>query len=673
MSPALVIRALTLYVATAVGEAGRTLKFSNGLNLIRADNSSGKSTALQAIIYALGLEGMLSPSRAIPLTHAMTDHLSISGVESNVLRSHVELEIENGQGKVISVYRGVVSPGRDQKLITVYEGPRITAAADFSSRDYFVRASGAAQNEAGFHRYLADFLGLELPRVSKMDGSEAPLYLETLFPYFYVEQKHGWTGLQARMPNYLGIRDVAKRSAEYILGLEAFDQILSRQRIQSNIAELEADWQSRSKDLAEAAKAATVVLKNQHGRIARGLTADQSLPVVFVADQWIELTPAIEILRDEHHKLTDRVIPNADADAQRLQNELLGLEAGLQQTTSSASALWEEQSDLRSQEAQLDLRLAALSDDLQRHKDSRTLQGFGSQHLHELISEHVCPTCHQDLTDGADISAHAMTVEENIAFIDRQIRTFEGSRADTRRVMQAVDVRLSSLTSQANEYRSEIRVVKQTLSSPSGTPSTADIRVRIKLEERIELLRARQESIEEIRNSLKAVWQAWKLQREQLAGISASELSSSDEAKISRVEQSVRAQLTTYKFASLKPSEVDIDRETYRPVNDGFDLGFDLSASDMIRVIWAYLFALLSVGSKGGAHLGLLIFDEPQQQQTARESYQALLAQASTSGATGNQIIFATSETSQSLLAMIGDRGHTIIDLAPGEKLIQPL
>ena len=55
MSPALVIRALTLYVATAVGEAGRTLKFSNGLNLIRADNSSGKSTALQAIIYALGL------------------------------------------------------------------------------------------------------------------------------------------------------------------------------------------------------------------------------------------------------------------------------------------------------------------------------------------------------------------------------------------------------------------------------------------------------------------------------------------------------------------------------------------------------------------------------------------------------------------------------------------
>jgi hypothetical protein len=123
----------------------------------------------------------------------------------------------------------------------------------------------------------------------------------------------------------------------------------------------------------------------------------------------------------------------------------------------------------------------------------------------------------------------------------------------------------------------------------------------------------------------------------------------------------------------MKLDEVEIDRDTYRPTNDGFDLGFDLSASDMIRVIWAYLFALLKVGVQSGAHLGLLIFDEPQQQQTARDSYRALLHHAAREASSGSQIIFATSETSDSLHAMVSSTDQNIIDLRPGEKLLQPL
>ena len=123
----------------------------------------------------------------------------------------------------------------------------------------------------------------------------------------------------------------------------------------------------------------------------------------------------------------------------------------------------------------------------------------------------------------------------------------------------------------------------------------------------------------------------------------------------------------------MNPDEIDIDRSPYRPTHEGFDLGFDLSASDMIRVIWAYLFGILDVGrEETGNHLGLLIFDEPRQQETARASYQALLANASTSGLGGAQIIFATSEPSQSLLTMLRDRDFNLIDLAPGEKLLQP-
>ncbi|MCV7165749.1 hypothetical protein, partial [Mycobacterium stomatepiae] len=89
------------------------------------------------------------------------------------------------------------------KLINVAMGPAITEPNAYESRDFFVRRAGGAQREAGFHHFLADFIGWKLPNVTRMDGSEIPLYMETLFPYFYVEQKHGWSGVQARIPTYL--------------------------------------------------------------------------------------------------------------------------------------------------------------------------------------------------------------------------------------------------------------------------------------------------------------------------------------------------------------------------------------------------------------------------------------------------------------------------------------
>lgn len=53
-------RAVRIQVLTAEGLCGATVDFPDGLTVIQAPNSSGKSTIAQALIYALGLEGMLS-------------------------------------------------------------------------------------------------------------------------------------------------------------------------------------------------------------------------------------------------------------------------------------------------------------------------------------------------------------------------------------------------------------------------------------------------------------------------------------------------------------------------------------------------------------------------------------------------------------------------------------
>ena len=53
-------------------------------------------------------------------------------------------------------------------------------------------------------------------------------------------------------------------------------------------------------------------------------------------------------------------------------------------------------------------------------------------------------------------------------------------------------------------------------------------------------------------------------------------------------------------------------------------------------------------------HPGLLVFDEPRQQETARTSFAHLVARAATAKKWDQQVIFATSEDLDELLSVVG-------------------
>lgn len=672
MKPKLRLRSLELRARTRHGDAGRRVEFSDGLNILRADNSSGKSTALQAIVYALGLEGMLSPSHRIPLAHAMTDSIVLGGTHSEIVESWVSLEIANSIGHTITVTRFVVHANRDKNLISVASSDPGSTGPVVRTEDYFVRRSGGAQNKAGFHRYLAEFVGLELPRVTRTDGSEGLLYLETLFPYFFVEQKHGWTGIQARIPTYLGIRDVGKRSAEYILGLQSLERILQRQRVRSSMSELEAGWQTAVGGISEAARLSKVVLQNLPARISQDAESTRIAPMVVVEGEWRDVDHALEKLRGELETLSAAPVPTAAASSTHVESNLKQMEHGLRQALALSASIAEEREELERQRQQVQLRMDALQEDLQRHKDSQVLVMLGSEHAHALLTDNACPTCHQHLEDGAEITPHAMTIDESIKFIERQIATFRNVRSDSDRVINAIRAREQSLVNEVQEYRSAIRAARDTLSSASATPSIADIAHRLRVENRVSELDEISLTMNAARSDIDGIRRRWVEQRELLKKLEKDDLSPDDKARVARLEKVMRAQLEVYGFRSIEPSAVDIDPTTYRPVHEGFDLGFDLSASDMIRLIWAYLFATLEVGNEaGGRHLGLLIFDEPRQQETAKESYGELLKHAASAGKAGAQILFATSEPLDSLSAMLDGSAANLINLVPGEKLLQ--
>src|ERR1700733_4991170 len=86
------------------------IRFEVGLNILQAPNTSGKSTCLQAVIYALGLERSLGPQLSIPLPYAMREqiHEFKDAPYELVLQSFVELELENQGGEILVVHRDVV-------------------------------------------------------------------------------------------------------------------------------------------------------------------------------------------------------------------------------------------------------------------------------------------------------------------------------------------------------------------------------------------------------------------------------------------------------------------------------------------------------------------------------------------------------------------------------------
>ena len=247
-----------------------------------------------------------------------------------------------------------------------------------------------------------------------------------------------------------------------------------------------------------------------------------------------------------------------------------------------------------------------------------------------------------------------MTIDANIEFLASQKATMLKMRGNVAAVRESREKQLADAQAEIREAQARIRAIKMTLVSDGRMPSLEAVRKRVILEEHVERGASVQESLQAKMSGFVDLASGWaRLQARKRKA--AARDSGKDKQKLTRLESLLVEQETAYGFESFPPEALRLSEINHLPTRDGFDLVFDISASDNIRTISAYLLSLLELAREFEInHPGIVILDEPRQQSMKSMSFRNIIARASSAERHGQQVIFATSEAESDLRDMIG-------------------
>ncbi|WP_338752287.1 hypothetical protein [Janibacter alittae] len=657
------VRRLRLRAQTGQGTFGADIPFSKGLMVVRAENSRGKSTAVQSILFALGLERMITTQPASALTSAMRDRLiydPTTKAETSVVSSRVAVEIEGANGEVATVTRWVVDDSLGPNLVRVQHAPIDDITPEKPVDDYYVGRQGGATRERGFHVWLAGFIGWTMPELPAREGRTSKLYMEQVFPLLFVEQRRGWGGIQAQMPAFSGVTEVRRRAIEFLLALEVGQYELTRQRLRAREAELANGWHLSVAAFEQSLAGSGLKSLGLPDRL-QTTWPDESHPAdvsVSLGDEnWQPLDDFMAAASAELARLdTPETNPTVDANVSARIIETLD---AARQVRALDLALREEllrdETELRS----IGHRIDSLTEDLRQHQDIVVLQKLGSPVAEQLAAD--CPVCHQHLPASllpGDVPT--MTASESVEYIKKQIDLFEAMRTDADQAAIAKRERWIALRQRGDALNLQVQALRDDLTSSTGGITAEDAALRVELRDRLQRLEGVVERFDELQVQLEGLAVESAAVKAALRDLPKDELSGKDRKKLRALHHSFVDQLRAYDFGSFSNDMVQIGYDDYLPRREDFDLQADISASDSVRVIWAYLLGLLEVGEQFDTnHPGFVVFDEPKQQSAKDVSFAALLKRAS-GGGPNRQVIFATSEPLESLKAMLEDVQHTL-------------
>ena len=667
------IRHIRLRSITAENTYGVDVPLSAGLNVIQADNTSGKSTTLMSIIYGLGLERAIGPKLDVPLPYAMRERIQRTSLDSyeTVLESHVAIELLNDDGEYMTVRRDIAGAA-EQKLVRTWDCRLNEVDIGVGNqRDYFLYDACAATREDGFHHRLANFIGWDLPQVPRFDGEEGLLYIEALFPMFFVEQKRGWSTVQGPFPTYLGIQDLPRRVMEFVLNLDAGKVRRRRSELRKEQLFLQTRYRELRKEVVQG-KGTLVRIVGLPSEPTASFGQDGAVQLsVYFGEEWRSLSEVEEEIRNRVSAFDESEFSIVDDAENGLQSELAETEERYAHLNSQIQVLRQDYQLARSESQGFQDRVEALEIDLLRNQDAFKLQKLGSK-LGSASTDHTCPTCQQAVESELlpVVSREAMGLEENIVFIKSQLdlyRAMLGSASDS---LDLINVRYQSLREDIQEQRSKIRSLKRDLVRPTKSPARSELEEIVRLEARLERWQALQEKMDGAIEGLRVLAQEWSRVHGELRALGPGSLTVTDQSKINAFQSMIQSLLHNFHFSSFRADDITLSSDDFRPQvvtedDDGDrivkDIGFEASASDGIRLKWSYILALLQLSKKFGIHhAGFAVFDEPGQQQMRELDLAAFLAASAKGAGAERQILVTTSEVLERVNAALDGVEATI-------------
>jgi hypothetical protein len=626
---------------------------------------------MNGILYALGLE-ILVGKRGIEATKPVLWKTGdYEGQEFNVLESLVELEVANASGDLVTIRR-YVTGGKDTRLVEVVFGPAVTNPHENQHRveSFFVGMEGAAQRERGFHHFLADFLKLDLPYVKRFKGDDVPLYVECVAPLMFIEQIRGWSGIQATLPQSFGIRNVAKIAVEYLLGLNVIENEKRRIQISEEANGIREDWRAVRELMTQIAFRVGGRLMNVPSGPVSILPDEPLVCLSFDGEDVITLSDFLvtkrSLLLESSTEKTPVVAGKEEMESKldSLENDLLVAQAELSQFRSDIRLEGEEIRKLRE-------RAVFIEADIQRNKDIKRLRDFGVETGLSVIQD-KCPTCNQSIQDSLiPTDSAVMGIAENINFLKTEAEAIDLLICAGEERLARLQGRKDGKYQAVANLRSTIRDLRSDLLQ-SRDLSVAAIREQIHLQDEITSLEQLRDEFEEEISRLKHVAECWHDNRARHSELPSDYFSEEDLAKLAALSERFAKNVQTFGYRSTGVSQLHVSEDNYRPVCDDFEVAFGASASDNIRLIWAYTLSLLQVSSSHqGKHWGILFFDEPEQQKMKEASSDALYAEIGKMPQDEFQVIIATSAPADVTKRRVENLPHNLLEF--GEKVIRPM
>jgi len=366
---------------------------------------------VQAVIYALGMERMLTARANAPLGSVFTTEIAVeladgSEQTSPIIASWVAVELENAGGEILTVQRFIKHPVIARDLVRVWDGAALTGGPPTDlAHDLFLHASGSATRSLGFHTKLQEFLGWAMPDVPTVSGKPVSLYLDAVFPFLIVDQQ-SWGSAGPRKVERYQIREPTKQGVQFLLALEGPAAQRERNRLEQQMTELRAEWAG----LRSAVRAIGSTVGGRVSGLPDSAAGSADRPVreptnvgnamfeVLQGAEWVDGGELADQLGSELAELRASERPaSLEPRDREVAIELEAVRAELAEVLAATHLLENDVSLGEAQVAALDRRVAALSEERDRNADIRTLSRLGSQVDAEHLADHNCPTCRQSL------------------------------------------------------------------------------------------------------------------------------------------------------------------------------------------------------------------------------------------------------------------------------------